>query len=461
MIEFNIGEEMFESFFKSISERIAVCGEDGKIKFVNNALEELIGRDDGSLLNTDIHNFIDGWDDIISNISDKKSIENIEANIKSAKNILKLNLSVFVMHKAEIGAKLFIIVFKEIQKERKLEERLSSSKAIYTFDKIIGRNKKFLKIIDFAKKVSDSKSTVLITGQSGTGKEVFAQSIHNCSSRKEKPFIAVNCGAIPVNLIESELFGYEEGAFTGAKKGGNIGKFEMADDGTIFLDEIGEMPFEMQVKLLRVIEEGVITRVGSTRQIPINVRIIAATNKDLKREIRHHNFREDLFYRLNVIPIHIPPLRDRRDDIPLLVDYYMNKISKKLNKKKVKITEKQMDKLFQYNWPGNIRELENVIELFINIEHVDESVIELESLSKERKKDDDHTYQNEAYHDEDFMSNMNLENLEKRHIENVIRKFKGNVTLASKAMGIGRNTLYRKIKKYNIYCSTLEHDSKM
>lgn len=210
----------------------------------------------------------------------------------------------------------------EGEKHRKSLERLSNNQAIYTFDKIIGIDKNFINTIEYAKKVSDCGSTILITGESGTGKEVFAQAIHNYSCRRDMHFIAVNCGAIPSNLIEAELFGYEEGAFTGAKKSGNIGKFEAADGGSIFLDEIGEMSLEMQVRLLRVIEEGVISRIGSSKQIPVDFRIIAATNKELKEEVSKGNFRKDLFYRLNVIPIYLQPLRHRKNDIPLLVDYY-------------------------------------------------------------------------------------------------------------------------------------------
>ncbi|MCS4465766.1 sigma 54-interacting transcriptional regulator [Clostridium botulinum] len=184
-----------------------------------------------------------------------------------------------------------------------------------------------------------------MTGDSGTGKEVFAQSIHNYSDRKDKPFIAVNCGAIPRNLIESELFGYEEGAFTGAKRGGYRGKFENSHGGTIFLDEIGEMPLDMQIKLLRVIEEGVINRIGSSKQIPVNSRIIAATNKDLREEVEKGNFRKDLFYRINVLPVYLPALKKRREDIPLLIDYFMNKTSKHLNKRKVEIPSVYMESL--------------------------------------------------------------------------------------------------------------------
>jgi transcriptional regulator with PAS, ATPase and Fis domain len=336
---------------------------------------------------------------------------------------------------------------------RKLGEKLSNGKAIYTFDKIIGRNAEFLKIMEYAKKISDSKSTILITGESGTGKEVFAQAIHNYSSRKDNFFVAVNCGAIPVNLIESELLGYEDGAFTGAKRGGNAGKFEIANGGTIFLDEIGEMSLDMQVRLLRVIEEGVINRIGSSRPFPVNVRIIAATNKDLDEEVRIGNFRKDLFYRLNVLPIHLPPLRERQEDIDLLLDYYMNKISKKLGKKKIYLNNSLLDKFLHYQWPGNIRELENIVELIVNTEEVSMDVI---YKMRPHIIIDDHPYK-----DNTSIEDMKLENVEKNHIIKVLKSFRGNISLSAKAMGIGRNTLYRKMEKYNISCSSLEQCSIM
>ena len=455
MINFNSNKQSFEAFIESIHEGIMICNIYGEIKFVNSTLLQITGYSQECIMDMNIQDMVDNWNNIISNIHNISIQQNVETSIKSIKNVLKLNLNIYPLYTKKMDDRIIIVVFKEIKKERKLEEKRLKGRAIYTFDKIIGKNENFLKIIEYSKKIANSKSTILITGESGTGKEIFAQAIHNYSDRKENVFMAVNCGAIPEKLIESELFGYEEGAFTGAKKGGNPGKFEMASGGTIFLDEIGEMPVEMQVKLLRVIEEEVIVRIGGYKQTPINVRIIAATNKNLKEEVENGNFRRDLFYRLNVLPIHLPSLKDRKEDICILVDYYMNRISRKLNKRKVEITDDQMNKLVQYDWPGNIRELENIIEYFVNIEYVDESVIETESLYKERKREGSY-----IYYDEDFMFNMNLESLEKSHIENVIKKFKGNVTLAAKAMGIGRNTLYRKIKKYNIYCSTLDHDPK-
>lgn len=339
--------------------------------------------------------------------------------------------------------------YNAIKKERKLAKRLLNNQAIYTFDKIIGKSRKITNTIEYAKKISDSTSTILITGESGTGKEIFAQAIHNYSQRKDMPFIAINCGALPSNLIELELFGYEDGAFTGAKKGGNAGKFEMAEGGTIFLDEIGEMPLDMQVSLLRVMEEGVINRIGGCKQIVLNVRIIAATNKDLKEEVSKGRFRKDLFYRLNVLPIHIPSLRDRKEDVPLLVEYYMKKASKRLNKKIVNIDENSMENLKQYEWAGNVRELENIIELTVNTEKLPEEFC--------YSKVYEINIENTVFKQNTQIGNMNLELLEKNHIINVLHNFKGNITLAAKVMGIGRNTLYRKIQKYHIMCSEIEN----
>lgn len=337
--------------------------------------------------------------------------------------------------------------FYEVNTSRKLASRILNGQAIYTFDKIISQNTRFKDIIEYAKKIADSRSTVLITGESGTGKEIFAQSIHNYSLRREGPFVAVNCGAIPATLIESELFGFEEGAFTGAKKGGNKGKFQLADGGTIFLDEIGEMPADMQIKLLRVIEEGVISRIGSSKQIPLNVRVIAATNKDLKSEIQKGNFRKDLYYRLNVLPVYLPPLRERREDIPLLVEYYMKKTSRKLNRKPVNITSDYMAYLKGYDWPGNIRELENVIELVVNT-----GTVQMNQWYGENKIMDIKKAKCEL---------LSLENIEKIHITNTLKEVNGNITMAAKILDIGRNTLYRKLEKYSIDCSEFELCSEM
>jgi transcriptional regulator with PAS, ATPase and Fis domain len=330
-------------------------------------------------------------------------------------------------------------VFDELKKIKNKNEH----KVYYTFDKIIGKADNFVKIIKYAKKIADSKSTILLLGESGTGKEMFAQSIHNYSSRIDKAFIALNCGAIPNQLIESELFGYEDGAYTGAKKGGNVGKFELSNGGTIMLDEIGEMPLDMQIKLLRVLQEGVITRIGSQQSISVDVRVIAATNKDLKKEVALGRFRKDLFYRLNVLPLYLPPLRQRKEDIPLLIKYFMKNISKNLEKNEVEISKENLERLMNYNWPGNIRELENVVELIINTESIPVDYFKQEEYDPVFDMSDDSL-------DVDSGMNMDMDSMEKKHVIKVLEKYQGNISHSAKALGIRRNTLYNKIKKYDI-----------
>ncbi len=242
---------------------------------------------------------------------------------------------------------------------------------------IIGESQAIRQIFDMIKRVSTSKSTVLVTGESGTGKELIAQAIHQNSPRREKPFVAVSCGAIPETLLESELFGYMKGAFTGAVSN-KIGLFELADQGTLFLDEIGELPLMIQVKLLRVLQERQFKRVGGTKDISVDVRVVAATNRDLRKMVEDNTFRGDLFYRLNVIPIHLPSLRERKEDIPVLAQHFLEKYNREIGKRFTQIAEDAMVKLLGYPWPGNIRELENVIERAVALEN--EPTIKVTSL---------------------------------------------------------------------------------
>ena len=236
------------------------------------------------------------------------------------------------------------------------------------FSDIVGESKAICEVIDFSHKIAGSDSTVLIRGESGTGKELFARAIHNHSSRKDGPFVAINCGAIPETLLESELFGYEDGAFTGAKKGGKIGKCQLANGGTLFLDEVGDIPIFLQVKFLRMLQERTIEKVGGNKDIPIDIRVIAATNRNLETMIEDGEFRSDLYYRLNVIPIFIPPLRERSEDILVISRHFMEKYSKHLRKHVHDMTPQAAKILTDYPWPGNIRELENTIECALNVE---------------------------------------------------------------------------------------------
>ncbi|HHY90827.1 MAG TPA: sigma 54-interacting transcriptional regulator, partial [Clostridiales bacterium] len=269
-----------------------------------------------------------------------------------------------------------VISFRDITEARKLVYNMSQRDVRYTFDDIIGNSQKIIEVKQQAETVARGNSTVLITGESGTGKEMFARAIHYRSSRCNGPFVTVNCGAIPETLLESELFGYEKGAFTGAREKGKMGKFELANGGTIFLDEIGDMPLHLQVKLLHVLQNMRFERVGGNKTICVDVRVIAATNRDLEKMIEEKEFREDLYYRLSVIPLRIPPLRKRAEDIPLLMNYFLKKYNAFM-KKSIKGFSKEAKEIYlAYDWPGNVRELENAVEYGVNMTFSDEIGIE-------------------------------------------------------------------------------------
>lgn len=428
----NTNDRHIKNVFNSIPIAIITSDINGKIKICNECALKMFGSKDKQLRISEIRDLIEDWDKVKNDACLGKSISQ-EVNIMALRNKFRCHLTANPIYNSSEETIEIVYAFEEIKKVKKKD----NGQAYYTFNKIIGEDENFIKVIQYAKKIADSKSTILIMGESGTGKEVFAQSIHNYSSRIDGPFIALNCGAIPKQLIESELFGYEEGSFTGAKKGGNIGKFELADGGTIMLDEIGEMPLDMQTRLLRVVQEGTITRIGSSQSIPVNVRIIAATNKDLKKEVELGRFRKDLYYRLNVLPIYLPPLRERKKDIPILIEYFLKNISERLNKKDMIIPNEYSKKMLSHSWPGNIRELENFIELIINTECIPSGYF----------GEDD--CENEAFIDINSEC-LKLEYAEKEHLTKVIRRFKGNITRSAEALGIRRNTLYSKIKKYEI-----------
>ncbi|HWQ74090.1 MAG TPA: sigma 54-interacting transcriptional regulator [Syntrophomonas sp.] len=320
--------------------------------------------------------------------------------------------------------------------------------AKWSFNNLIGNNIDFLNIVTMAQQFSQTSSTLLITGESGTGKELFAQSIHNASPRSSGPFIRVNCAALPENLLESELFGYAEGAFTGAKKGGKPGKFELANGGTIFLDEIGDMPMSMQTKLLAVLQERVVERVGGTTPIQINTRVIAATNRDLEEMVAKHEFRDDLYYRLNVVQLKIPPLRKRMDDLPILVSSLMDRLNKKLGTAVEDVSPEAMTLLKNYSWPGNIRELENLLERAINLAHMNfhDHILPTDFPSLYDSKPA------QIFLDTDDSKTLTekMDDIEKAMIIQALEKTNDNKTQAAKLLGMHSSALYRKLSKYNL-----------
>lgn len=328
------------------------------------------------------------------------------------------------------------------------KKKSREQRVLYTFHDVIGTSESIQNVVDIAKRIAPSDTTVLVRGESGTGKEVFAQAIHQASIRKEGPFIAINCAAIPEALLESELFGHVKGAFTGATNG-KAGRFELADGGTIFLDEIGDLPFPLQAKLLRVVQERKIERVGDTKSTFVNVRIITATHRNLENLVTRGDFREDLYYRLNVIPILIPPLRERKEDIPILIDFFLKKFSKDLFRSPKRISEQVMDKLLSYNWPGNIRELQNVVHHVVQLEIG--GLVTIESLPNYLKVSGDK--RNLAEREQSITLNLDKLKDEKEIIIELLDKY-GRDKLGKKKVAdllkMSVPTLYRRIAKYKI-----------
>lgn len=332
-----------------------------------------------------------------------------------------------------------VMTFHPLAELSRMVNRLSIPEASYTLEDILGNSRAIQNLRERARVVASSSSTVLIGGESGTGKEMLARAIHSLSPRCQGPFVAINCSAIPETLLESELFGYEDGAFTGARKGGKLGKFELADKGTLFLDEIGDMPLFLQAKLLRVLQDREIDRVGGMHPIPVDVRIIAATNRDLEAMIKQGEFRQDLYYRINVIPLIIPPLRERKEDLEVLCRHFIETYNHQLGKDVRGWSPEFMEKLWDYSWPGNVRELSNVIEYAMNMTQGE--VLEVEHLpAKLRFRGSD-----------PGVGSFNLRQLEKMTIMKCLNEYGNTVQgkqAAARALGIGIATLYRKLAQY-------------
>jgi len=441
-----------KSIIESVSAGIMTLDIHGKIKTLNNWACSMLGIEKEKVLGNPVDKLLPHWQEIIERFKRGETYLDMETTFPVNGSKERYDLSAYPIiddNKQIIG---IVLVIKGIQKIFNMVNKYAGMRAYYTFDDIIGDSTEFIQVIKHAENISNSPSTVLLQGESGTGKELIAQSIHNASHRRNAVFIAVNCGAIPKSLIESELFGYEEGAFTGSKKGGHAGKFELANGGTILLDEIGEMPLDMQVNLLRVLQEGYITRIGGTKNIPVDVRVIAATKKNLFEELKKGTFREDLFYRLSVIPILIPPLRERGNDRISLFNHFLKVKAQKLDKPIPTISRDIFNKVTEYHWPGNVRELENYVENIVNFNGISSFNIinPTNSFVADQEKA---TFQSNGHTNHFFMEeelNMTLEEKEKHTIKACFDHLDGNMTKVSRKLGISRTTLYSKMKKYNL-----------
>jgi len=362
------------------------------------------------------------------------------ATVETAVEAMKSGASDYIIKPVNLEHLMIIIDRIRKKSELVIENRYLKRKleSIDEFPDLIGESDIFKKMLADVAVIAQSDSTVLIRGESGTGKELIARAIHESSPVKDGPFLAVNCSALPETLLESELFGYEKGAFTGATRQ-RQGRFELADNGSLSLDEIGDISHSTQVKLLRVLENTSFERLGGTKSINVDIRLITATNRDLEAKIKDGSFREDLFYRLNVIPIDIPPLRRRKQDIMPLVNYFLGKYSQKSGKSITGLTPQAKDMILKHDYPGNVRELENVIERAVVLCRHD--IIDADTLTGFRSSSDSKTT---------FSETLNLADLEKGTIEEALKQTGGNQVEAAKLLGIHRNTIRHKIKSYNI-----------
>ena len=448
-----IDKDLLNTIFNAVDECVVVVDENGIITMMSSGYKEFIGCEDPEgrhvtevIENTKLHIVAKTGEKEVGEIQEVNGHKMISMRVPILKDGKVVGAIGKVMFKDLSNFKILSNKLNNLEKELEYyrNELSTDRKAIYNFNNIIGGSDKSKEVMILAKRAAKTDSNVLITGESGTGKELFAHSIHNASRRCLKPFVKINCAAIPAELFESEMFGYEEGAFTGAKRSGKKGKFEHANGGTILLDEIGDMPMSMQVKLLRVIQEKELVRVGGNDIIKVDVRVISSTNKSLEQLIKDGKFREDLYYRLDVMHLKLPSLRERVEDIEELSNVLRIKICKKYGIYSEGISREAVDFLKAYSWPGNIRQLENVIERAINLLEADLTIMPKhlpEKIIKSKIK----KYSLENNYLKDI-----VESMEKDLIIECLNKTNGNKNETAKILGLSRAGLYKKITRYNL-----------
>jgi PAS domain S-box-containing protein len=422
----------------SVNEGISFCDRDGYLIYVNKACCSILGASKEELMGKKMDKLSRDKPLLREIIDTKKSVIDVEYFLRFKEKTVQLTNSgypVFDGKRDVIGA---IDIFRSIERSRKLTSTMAGYEAFFRFDHIIGESRKIKENIKLAKVFAKSSENILIIGESGTGKELFAQAIHNYSNRRNKPFIALNCANFPNELVDSELFGYEEGSFTGAKKGGKPGKFELAHGGTLFLDELGEMPIHIQAKLLRVLETMCINRIGGTRPFKVDVRVIAATNRRLEKLVEQGEFRSDLYYRLKVLYIEVSSLKEREKDVLILADYFIKKFSEKMQKNISGLSSGSKEAIMQYAWPGNIRELENTLSRCMYI--CDGEYITEENLAMAGLKE---------YKYEGFIKREAIK-IDKKALTDALELTNGNKKKVSELLGISRPTLYKLLKEYKI-----------
>lgn len=433
-----------QAILDSIEEGVYTVDKNFRITFFNKAAERITGFKRENVIGK-FCKFVCNSDSCIDRcpiavvLQTGNKIQGYECSVlHSSGQRLKVKLNSSVLYDADNEPMGGVIAFRELSELEAIHSQITTGTQYHG---ITAHNKKMHEIFSLIDEIADSDASVLIQGESGTGKEMIANAIQKTSQRKDGPFIKVNCSIFPPQLLASELFGHVKGSYTGAIKD-RQGRFELAHNGTIFLDEVAEMPLEMQLQLLRVLQEGTFERIGESVPRQVDVRIIAATNKDLKKALETGQFREDLYYRLNVIPIEIPPLRERPDDIPYLVNHFMDKFSLLYKKPLKEISDGAMDLLMHYHWPGNVRELENAIEYAFARTKVDE-IIQAEKLPPKLRQQQGHV-QNNHHQIEKVSTRQQMELLQ------LLNHYQWNKTKVAKQLGIGRTTLWRKMKNLGL-----------
>ena len=440
--QLQVANEFSQTVLNSISEALISIDRQGKLVKMNNAARNILDLEDEDIKGRQVREVLGDKVKILDVLEEGKGYIDEEIVICREDKRVRVTSTAQPIIDQEGKITGAVSTFKKLEVVQNLVNKMVGSEAKFTFKDIIGDSPALEEAKRLSKLASRNFSNILLLGESGTGKELFAQSIHNYIDNCECPFVSVNCAAIPQSLLESELFGYEEGAFTGAQKKGRPGKFELANGGTLFLDEISEMPLQMQASLLRVLQEREVVRIGGSKAISIDLKIIAASNKDLEEEVEKGNFRKDLFFRLNNFSIDLPPLRERLDDIPLLVDHFLKKFNHDLGKKT--ISDRVLQVLQSYSWPGNVRELQNIIQRGIVLSEGEEEIT-IDELP-EKVKHGSAVEENEDYK----VPLMSLKEVEKKLIKDTLDETGNNISHAAKLLDIGRSTLYRKINKYDL-----------
>ncbi len=457
-------QTMLQAIIHSSDDAISVVDENGRGILINPAYSRITGLTHDQVIGQPATADISEGESMhMKVLQTRRAVRGVPMRVGPNKKEVIVNVAPIIV-KGKLKGSVGVIhdmseiklLNRELNRARQLIRKLEAK---YAFEDIIGRSDEMMLAIEQAKLGAKTPATVLLRGESGTGKELFAHAIHNASDRKYNKFIRVNCAAISETLLESELFGYEEGAFSGAMRGGKRGFFEEANNGSIFLDEIGELPVNTQAKLLRVLQEKEIIRVGGTKPISINVRVIAATNVNLEKGIAKGSFREDLYYRLNRMPIHIPPLRKRKEEIPLLNERLIQKISQDYGRNVEGITPEALHQLMNYDWPGNVRELENILGRAIIFMNYYEQLIDvhhLPELKNKKSANEPHlSYSNDSFVIDRSLSDM-MDEHEAKIIKQTLLRLNGNKTLTAKTLGLSVRNLYYKIEKYNIEKNSMQ-----